>query len=59
MGRPKKDACKDKIIGIRLTQEEYETLEKMSKISGKTKTELVKDGMKIAKNLFSIQYEID
>lgn len=59
MGRPKRDECKDKIISVRLTKEEYEILDKMSKISGKTKTELVKDGMKIAKNLFSIQYEID
>ena len=59
MSRPKKDACKDKTITVRFTKEEYEMLDKMSKISGKTKSELMKDGLRIAKNLFSIQYEID
>lgn len=59
MSRPKKDACKDKIITVRFTKEEYETLDKISKISGKTKSELMKDGLRITKNLFSIQYEID
>lgn len=48
MGRPKKENRKTRHLDIRLSEEEYERLELMSKISGKTKTEIIMTGIRLS-----------
>ena len=44
-GRQKKDESKTKRVGLRMTEERYEKLEYLSKVSGKSKTDILLKGV--------------
>ena len=44
-GRQKKDESKTKRVGLRMTEERYEKLEYLSKVTGKSKTDILLKGV--------------
>ena len=44
-GRPNVDEMKSKRVGIRMTEERYEKLEYLSKVTGKSKTDILLKGV--------------
>ena len=44
-GRPKKDVSKTKRVGLRISEERYEKLEYLSKVTGKSKTDILLKGV--------------
>lgn len=59
-GRPKKNNSKNKNFRVRLTEEEYKLLDLLSKETGKSKSDILRGGIKM--NEIKIKYfsnEID
>ena len=47
-GRPRKEVTKDTIVRVRLTEEEAKELEYMSSKTGRSKSDILRDGLKYA-----------
>lgn len=47
MGRPKLDKIKDKIVTVRMSDEEYERLKAYAETHNMTVTELIKKGVEV------------
>lgn len=58
-GRPKKEDGKKYNYRLRLTKEEYERLDNLSKKTGETKIDLLLEGFRMVENLKKIQFNDD
>ena len=56
-GRPKKEESMTEFVGFRLSKEDLKELERMISVTGKTKTEIIKEGFKMQVNLFRHKYD--
>lgn len=58
-GRPKKEDSKKYNYRLRLTKDEYERLDDLSKKTGETKIDLLLEGFRMVENLKKIQFNDD
>lgn len=54
-GRPRKSGSKSKRLGVRLTDSEYEELDRISKTYGVSKTDIVNRGLKLALGIVKVK----
>ena len=55
-GRPRKDVRKSERVEVRLTPEELEELDEICAMDGKTRSEMIKCGLRMCKNLVKARY---
>lgn len=58
-GRPKKDDSKNYIFSMRLSEEYGEMLEYAARVQGKSKVDVIKNGIRMSYNLAKCHEDID
>lgn len=51
IGRPIKDTPKDRVITVRLSEDELSTIDFMAYESDKTRTDVIREAIKVLRNL--------
>lgn len=56
-GRPKKSDSREHFVRVRLTEEEYEALERMRLTKGETRSQFLRKALRAQRNLYDYMLE--